>query len=101
MGLAWRTIGAHPFDFNAEGAFQLEQLGALVLHVERGGNTAAACAARTANAVDKVFRHFGQIVVDDVNDVLHVNSAGSDVGGDQNAETAALEAFQCRDALGL
>ena len=51
-------------------------------------------ASGAANAMDEVFGDFGQVVVDDVGDVLHVNSARGDVGGDQDAITSLLEAGQ-------
>ena len=51
--------------------------------------------------MDEVFRDLGQIVVDDVRDVLHVNAARRQVGRHQNAKAPLLKSSQGRGALGL
>ncbi len=61
----------------------------------------ATSAARTANPMDEAFCHFGQVVIDDVSDVLHVDAAGSDVGGNQYAEASLLKCRKCCTALRL
>src|SRR6266481_4184863 len=101
LRLSVRAIGPEPFHFDTEGAFELEKVGALVLDEKRRGHATTTCAAGTANTVNEVFRHFRQIVVDDVDDVLHVNTAGSQVRGNENAEAATLEPFQGSAALRL
>ena len=85
------TVRAYPLDFDAKGAFELEELGTLFLYVEGGSRTMSPGAARAANAMDEAFGHFRQVVIDDMSDVLDVDPAGSDVGGDQDAKTALLE----------
>ena len=40
-------------------------------------------ASGAAHAMDEVFRDLGQIVVDDVRDVLDVNATGGQIGGNQ------------------
>src|SRR4029077_8021015 len=60
-----------------------------------------ACASGAADAVDKVLGYFRQVVVDDVGDVLHVDSTRSKVRGHQNAVTPLLKAGQCAGALRL
>jgi hypothetical protein len=49
----------------------------------------------------KVFRDFGQIVVDDMRDVLHVNTARSQVGRDQDAIASLLKPGKCGGSLRL
>jgi len=61
----------------------------------------APSASRPADAVDEVVRGVGQVVVDDVGDVLHIDAAGGYVGRDENAVLAVLEALQRGGALGL
>src|SRR5271165_508809 len=95
------AVRTDPFHFDAERALQLEKVGALILYEERGGDSAPTSAAGAANAMNEVLRHFWQVVVDDVHDVLHMDAARGEVGGDQHAETAALEAFEGRRALRL
>ena len=41
--------------------------------------------------MDEILRYFRQIVVDDVRDVLHVNAAGGQVSGYEDAEAPLLE----------
>ncbi len=61
--LVRNAVGTHALHFDAERAFQLEKVGALILDEEGGGDSASAGAAGAANAVNEVFRHFGQIVI--------------------------------------
>ena len=58
----------------------------------------AACAS---HAMDEVFRDIRQVVIDHVRDVLHVNPAGSQVGGHQHAVASLLKSSQRCDALRL
>ena len=51
-------------------------------------------AAGTANAVHIVFADVGDFVVHDMGQVVNIDPAGSDVGSDQSAYIAALEARQ-------
>jgi hypothetical protein len=43
----------------------------------------------------------GHVVVEDVADVLDVEAAGGDVGGDEDVDLAGLEAVELADPLGL
>ena len=56
-------------------------------------------AAGTANAVYVVFGGVRQLVVDYHWQVVDVQTAGSDIGADQDADLAGLEAFECFGAL--
>src|SRR5258707_9946313 len=60
-----------------------------------------ACTSRAANSVNEVLGYFRQIVVDDVGDVLHVDSARGEVGRHQDAVAPLLKAGQRRGALRL
>ena len=44
--------------------------------------------------MDKIFREAGQVVVDDVRYIVHMEAAGSYVGGHQDFEAAALESAE-------
>src|SRR5829696_891028 len=68
---------------------------------ERDGAAGLARAPRAADAVDVVLGRLGHVVVDDVRDRLHVDAARRDVGGDEHARRAVLEAAQRGLALGL
>mmetsp|Transcript_22784 Transcript_22784/g.54534 ORF Transcript_22784/g.54534 Transcript_22784/m.54534 type:complete len:262 (+) Transcript_22784:284-1069(+) len=58
---------------------------------EVDGNTLAAKAPGAANAVEVVLRLGGEVVVDDKGDLLHVDTAGEEVGGDQDPGRARPE----------
>ena len=60
-----------------------------------------ACTTGTANAVHVVFRDVWNFVIHHVRQVFNVNAAGSNVGGHQGANVAALEASQGLRASGL
>src|SRR5258707_13702122 len=60
-----------------------------------------ACTSRAANSVNEVLGYFRQIVVDDVGDVLNVDSARGEVGRHQDAVAPLLKAGQRRGALRL
>ena len=51
--------------------------------------------------MDEILSHLGQVVVDDVGDVVHVQAARGDVRGDQHLITAFLKSAQGRVALRL
>jgi hypothetical protein len=61
----------------------------------------SAVTAGAANPVDKVFRDFRQVVINDVSDVLHVNSTRGNVGRHQYAEASLLKPSQGSAALRL
>ncbi len=68
---------------------------------EADGDSAVSCAACAADAVDVVLGIVGEVVVDDVGDVVYVDAASGDVGGDHDVDIACAEAFECFDALVL
>lgn len=99
--LVRKPIWADSFDFDSQCPFQLEQFGPLVFHEQCRSNPASAGSASTANPVDEVLCDFRQVIVDDMHDVLHVNSARSQIGRNQDAEAPPLKAFKSCGALRL
>ena len=73
----------------------------LVGRAEGDGDTRRPGARGAADAVDVALRDVGQVVVDDVADAVDVDAAGRDVGRDQSADPAALEAGERPLALAL
>ncbi len=71
----------------------LEQL-LLVRRHQRDGLAIASGPAGTADAVYIVFLDIGQLEVDHVGQLIDVQAAGGDVGGDQHANVVALEVGQ-------
>ena len=68
---------------------------------ESRGHSLAACAARTADAVDVVLGIVGEVVVDHYLQVGDVDTAGRDICGDEELELRVLELVHDARALGL
>jgi hypothetical protein len=94
-------LDARTFDANAEFALELHQVRALLTAEERGGDTASTSATGAANAVNEVLGDFGQVVIDDLRDVLHVDAARSDVSGNKDANATLLKTGERCVALRL
>lgn len=88
------AVCANPLHLDAECALELKEVGALLFYEERGSDAVAAIASRAPNAVDEVFCDFGQVIIDDVRDVLDVNPARSQIRRNQYAEPALLKTSQ-------
>src|SRR6266850_3792829 len=101
FGKGTGVIRPHPLDLDAQRTLELEEFRSLLLHIECRSHAVAAVASGAADAMDEVFRHFGQIVIDDVRDILHVNSARSKIRRHQHTEAPLLESRQRRSALRL
>ena len=71
----------------------LEQL-FLVRRDQRNGFTAAPGTASTADAVYVVFLDVGQLEVDHMGQLVDIQTAGGDIGGDQDAHLVGLEVGQ-------
>ena len=54
----------------------------------------------SADPMNIVLGTVGQIVIDDMADVCHVDAAGGDIRRDENAKRPALKPFECRTPLG-
>ena len=63
----------------------------VALGQEVDGHALATEAARSADTMDVVLAVGGQVVVDDEGDLLHVDAAGQQVGGDEHAGRAGSE----------
>ena len=61
---------------------------------QRDGLSGTPGAAGTADTVDVVFLDVGQLVVDHVRQLVDVQTAGGDIGGDQDAYLVGLEVSQ-------
>jgi len=66
----------------------------ILLGNEVDGNTLATEATRTSDSVDVVLEVTGQIVVDDEGHLLHINTTGKKIGGDQNSAGTSTELVQ-------
>src|SRR6516164_3348527 len=75
-------------------AFDVGQRSLLFRRHQHPGVAFGPGAGRTANAVDIVFGDVRDIVTDDVSDMDHVKTTGSDVGGHQNLEVSPSKPFQ-------
>ena len=88
--------------FLPDEALNVAQVGALVLLVAEGdGDAISAGPACAAVPVHVGLRNVGDLEVDDVAELVHIDATGGDVGGHEHAEVAALEGFHGLLALGL
>ena len=62
-----------------------------VRSAERNRDTVLAGAGRTSNAVYERFRDIGQVVVEHMRHIVHIDSTGGDVGRHQHANLFTLE----------
>ncbi len=89
------------FNLDAELALELKEIRALFPQEKSGSDAAFTGAAGAADAMDEVFGNVRKIVVDDVGDVLNVDTASRDISGDKDAILPALETGEGRGALRL
>ena len=99
--ISFTACGIHSFHPNSQSAFELVQIGTLLPGKKSRSHAALARTAGTANSVNKILRHFGQIIVDDVRNVLNVNATRSQIGRDQDAIATLLKSGEGRIPLRL
>ena len=87
-------------DRQPQPALQDAHLGVLVVLDERDRPAVAPGAGRAAGAVQVVLGVLGRLVVDDRADVVDVDAAGGDVGGDEHRQLALGEARSARSRDG-
>src|SRR5699024_1796527 len=68
---------------------------------QRYRQSLAASPAGAADAMDIVFGHVGNVVVDHVRELVDVQAAGSNIGSHQHADPVFLELAQCAGARSL
>ena len=100
-GHAVPRVAGHHRDLLAVQLFDAGQILLLLRGAEADGGAVCARAGRAADAVDVSFRHFGQVVVEDMGQLADVDAASGDVGGDQHLGLPGLEAFQRGHTGGL
>jgi len=88
-------------DRHADQPLDVAQIGAFLVIAERDRYAIGAGACRAADAMDVGFRDVRQIVIEHVADAVHIDAAGSDIGGDQGAQLAVAEGREHAFALAL
>jgi hypothetical protein len=73
----------------------------LIPRDEGNSVTSSLCPARSADAVNVVFREGGDIEIYDVGDACDIDSAGGDIRSNHNAVISAFEAIHCAFPLAL
>lgn len=91
-------LGGHRL---AQQVFYFPQIGSVLRTAERNGVAVRPRPGGAPDAVHVGLGLHGKIVVDHVSDVVHIQSSRRNIGGDQNPETALLEAGQRFGAHGL
>jgi hypothetical protein len=91
----WFKAGYH-FDFNVLFGEALNVLHkAFFIHTHQiHGSAIGAGTTRAANAVHIVFADIGDVVIYNVRKVININTAGSNIGGNQGTYIAAFETCQ-------
>ena len=75
---------------------------AFFVHADQAdGFATVTSTARTANAVHVVFRDVGDLVIDNVRQLIDIDAACGNVSGNQGTDVPALEARQCLRACAL
>src|SRR5215467_8265145 len=87
--------------FETKDAFEVEDFGTLVSGEESGGHAMLPCPTGAADSMNEIFGEFGEVVVDHVRDVLDVDAARSEVGGNEHADATGLKVCKSGGALGL
>jgi hypothetical protein len=101
VGLSRTLVGSQSFDADPKCPLQLEQFGALFSGEQCGRHSAASGPPGSSDTVDEIFSHIRQIVVNDVDDVLDVNSAGSEIRRHEHTVASLLKTGKCCIALRL
>src|SRR5690554_3782686 len=91
----------HAWQFILNVALDLGQRESILLAHEADRHPGSTCPASTTDAVDVVFRIFGQGVVDDVADIFDMNATAGHIGSHQHLYRALAETLQRLDALVL
>ena len=71
----------------------------ILFRAERITNACLAGSCRSANAMNIGFRILGQIIIEYVGNVVHIQSATGDVGGHQDTVLTQFELLQEANAL--
>ena len=88
-------------DFFTEEALNAYQVTGFGFVTKRVGQTVLARPGRSSDAVNVDFGFVGQIEVEHVRHVVHVDATAGDVGGDENEDVAVTKRFECPSSCGL
>ena len=90
-------------DVQADGLLDITQMVALIMITKRDGNTTGTGSRRSADTVNIALRLVGQVKIDDMCNILDVDSTSCDVCRHERADLACAKTFKCALAsiLGL
>ena len=75
---------------------------ASVARIKEGdGSATSTSAASPPNSVNVIVHIFGHIIIENVSDVMHVQSASRDVGGDHDLTFTGFEIMYCSISVNL
>ena len=101
MGIAHRNRHRHHRNGESRQIFDTAQIGPLLVAAERDCRPGGAGARRSPDPVHIILGHVRQLEIDDMRDVVHVDPARRNVGGDEHAAVAVAKAGERTLALGL
>lgn len=93
----------HDLERRADEALDSAKAAALVVIAERVGRAGSSGARRATDAMHVGLGVVGHVEVEDVGDLVDVDAAGRDVGGDEDGHASGLESQEgaCADVLAL
>ena len=94
-------VEGHLLDLGVVELFNFTHHGDVLLGDEVDGHTLTTETTTTADTVDVVLLVGGEVIVDDERDLLHVDTTGQEVGGDEDAGGSRAELAHNDIALGL
>ena len=82
------------FELGADQLLDIAQVFTFGVVTERNRNATLACSSGPSNSVDVALWDIGQVVVENMGDVIDIDSSGCDIGGNQNSNVTVTEAVE-------
>jgi len=86
-----RNRGRHFFNLGVVELLQLAKSSDIFFSDEVDGNSLSSETSGTTDTMDVILEIFGKVIVDDERDLLHVDTAGQEIGGDKDSAGARSE----------
>ena len=89
------------FDFFTEEPLNAHEVAGFGFIAKRVGKAVLSCTSRASDAVNVDFRFVGQIEIEHMRHVVHVDATAGDIGGDKNEDVAVTKRFKRSGSCGL
>ena len=74
-------------------------MGKIIMRKEANRFSHCLSAASTPDPVDVILGMTGKVIINNVGDAFHIDSARGDVGSDEDANTTGFEILECTETL--